>query len=210
MTDHHYPRHSWLTPDVRIAASPIQGQGLFATAAIPAGRVVMRLGGPLIDDATLASLTPPYSSLTVASGWHLHLDPTHPVRYGNHSCEPTLWHTDATTVVARRPIQDGEELTIDYATHTGIETWTMTCRCGSAICRRTVTGHDWRLPQLQHVYGDHWTPPLRDRIRRDLADRVLRSPNGDPAGHRRPAGDQQSCGPGQACPRPAAPAGLAR
>lgn len=159
-----YPTGSWLTPDARVGPSAIEGKGLFAVTTIKPGDVVIRLGGQLIDDATLAGLEPPYSSLTVEDGRHLLLDPGHPVRYGNHSCDPSLWHTDATTVVARRQIRPGEELTIDYATHTGVETWTMVCRCGSGNCRGTVTGRDWRLPELQQTYGDHWSPPLLDRI----------------------------------------------
>lgn len=124
----------------------------------------MRLGGRLIDDAALAALSPPYSSLTVAAGLHLLIDPDHPVRYGNHSCDPCLWHAGATTVVARSRIRPGEELTIDYATHTGSETWTMRCKCGAAACRGVVTGRDWRLPELQRAYGRHWSPPLLERI----------------------------------------------
>lgn len=164
------PTRCWLTPNAQDAPSTIEGRGLFATTQIHAGEVVMRLGGQLINDATLASLAPPYSSLTVDNGTHLLLDPTHPVRYGNHSCDPNLWHTDATTAVARREIKSGEELTIDYATHTGIETWTMACRCGSALCRGTVTGRDWRLPQLQRAYGDHWSPALLVRIHAERVD----------------------------------------
>jgi uncharacterized protein len=118
----------------------------------------MRLGGQLIDDSALARLFAPYNSLTVGSGLHLLSDPAHPVRYGNHSCDPNLWHADATTVLARRHIRPGEELTIDYATRTGTEIWTMTCQCGSVICRGTVTGRDWRLPLLQRTYGQHWSP----------------------------------------------------
>jgi SET domain-containing protein len=41
------------------------------------------------------------------------------VRYGNHSCDPNLWHADVVTITARRDIAAGEELTIDYATHPG-------------------------------------------------------------------------------------------
>lgn len=164
ITGRSYPRDCWLTPSAMVAASAIEGCGLFATTTISVGEVVMRLGGQVINDAILASLTPPYSSLTVDYGRHLLLDPAHPVRYGNHCCDPNLWHADATTVVARRPIAAGEELTIDYATHTGVDTWTMPCRCGSALCRGTVTGGDWRLPQLHHAYGDHWSPPLLNRI----------------------------------------------
>lgn len=166
-----YPARCWLTPKAQVRPSAIEGQGLFATTHISADEVAMRLGGQLIDDMTLASLSPPYSSLTVVAGLHLLLDPAHPVRYGNHSCDPNLWHADATAVVARRHIKPGEELTIDYATHTGIETWTMNCHCGSAICRGTVTGQDWRLPGLQRAYGHHWSPPLLDRINTHNAGR---------------------------------------
>ncbi|MGN9837724.1 SET domain-containing protein [Nonomuraea sp. H19] len=168
MRNSHFPAGSRLTPSAQVNPSAIEGQGLFATTPLDAGEIVIRLGGQLIDDATLATLTPPYSSLTVDDGRHLLLDPAHPVRYGNHSCDPNLLHTDAITIVARRPISPGEELTIDYATHTGIESWTMTCRCGTALCRGTVTGRDWRLPHLRRAYGDHWSPPLLRRIRADL------------------------------------------
>ena len=65
------------------------------------------------------------------------IDPAHPVRYGNHGCAPNLWMEDAVTVVARRAVAAGEELTVDYATQTGTEAWRMTCRCGApaATCR---------------------------------------------------------------------------
>jgi uncharacterized protein len=125
----------------------------------------MRLGGRVIGDETLARLTPPYSSVTVGKGVHLLLDPDHPVRYGNHSCDPNLWHRDATTVIARRDISPGEEVTIDYATHTGVETWSMNCRCDTPLCRGVVTGDDWRLSRLQAAYGTHWSPPLLERIK---------------------------------------------
>lgn len=169
MVNRRYPTECWLTPAAHVAPSPIHGMGLFATAPIRASDTVMRLGGTVIDDATLAALaegTEPYDSLTVDPGVHLRIDSTHPVRYGNHSCDPTLWHAnaDATTVVARRDIHPGEELTIDYATHTGVETWSMACRCTSPHCRGTVTRDDWRLPQLQRAYGNHWSPALLDRI----------------------------------------------
>jgi hypothetical protein len=45
----------------------------------------------------------------------------------------------------------------------------MNCQCGAAACRGTVTGRDWRLPQLQHAYSQHWSPPLLDRINAENA-----------------------------------------
>ncbi|HEY5008022.1 MAG TPA: SET domain-containing protein-lysine N-methyltransferase [Caulobacteraceae bacterium] len=154
----------WLTPNASVRPSTIEGLGLFATAPIAAGEVVIRLGGELIDDAALAALQPPYSSVMLDEGVHLLIDPAHPVRYGNHGCDPNLWHEDAVTVTARRDIVAGEELTIDYATHTGLEDWSMVCRCGRPTCRGRVTGADWRRADLRAAYGRHWTPALLRRI----------------------------------------------
>ncbi len=158
------PATCWLSPAAEVKGSAIEGLGLFAIRKIPAGEPIMRLGGRIIDDQTLANLRPPYSSLCVEEGTHILIDPAHPVRYGNHSCDPNLWHEDATTIVARRDIGQGEELTVDYGTHTISRTWSMTCRCGSLLCRALITGNDWQLPYLQRCYGDHWTPPLRAAI----------------------------------------------
>jgi uncharacterized protein len=166
-----YPAECWLTPRATVRRSPIHGRGLFATAPIPAGEAVMRLGGELIDDATLATLIPPYSSLTVGAGRHLLLDPAHPACYGNHSCDPSLWHADAVSLIARSDVAVGQELTVDYATHTGAVDWSMPCRCGSDACRGTVTGQDWRSPRLRAAYGGHWSPALLQRIQRVRAGR---------------------------------------
>ncbi len=162
-----YPTECWLTPRAEARPSPIEGRGLFATAPLGAGEVVMRLGGRLIDDAELAALTPPFSSFSVDVGRHLLMDLSHPACLGNHSCEPTMWHEDAVTVTARRDIAVGEELTIDYATLTGAEEWSMPCRCGTARCRGAASGRDWRLPALRAAYGRHWTPALLRRIDAD-------------------------------------------
>ncbi|MFI7616092.1 SET domain-containing protein [Nonomuraea terrae] len=160
-----YASTCWLTPSAVSGPSTIHGTGLFAVAPIRREEVVMRFGGQVIDDAALARLATPYSSLTVAEGVHLLLDVDHPVSHGNHSCDPNLWHRDATTVVARRAVAPGEELTIDYATHTGVESWSMECRCGAGLCRGVVSGRDWRLPRLRAAYAEHWSPPLLARIK---------------------------------------------
>lgn len=159
-----YPTFSWLSPAVAVRPSPIAGLGLFAVRGLAMGTVVERLGGRVIGDAELTALDPPYSSLAVAEGVHLLLDPEHPARYGNHSCAPNLWHVDATTIALRTDVPADTELTIDYATHTGIPVWSMPCTCGTAVCRGVVTGEDWRLPELRAAYGQHWTPPLLARI----------------------------------------------
>jgi hypothetical protein len=78
----------------------------------------------------------------------------------NHSCDPSAWHVGPFEVATRRTVDAGQELTIDYATNSGDPSFTMDCTCGSPLCRRVVTGHDWRLPELQDRYAGHWIPAL--------------------------------------------------
>ena len=159
----------WLHPDVEVRGSAIEGRGLFARARIPAGAVVSRLGGRLVSWAELARLiadpaVPYVDTITVSETEHLVLPPRRDNGYGNHGCDPNLWWVGAYELAARRDIAAGEELTNDYATSTADPAFTMACACGSALCRSTVTGDDWRRPDLQKRYGPHWIPMLRARI----------------------------------------------
>jgi hypothetical protein len=86
-----------------------------------------------------------------------------PARYGNHSCDPNLWLADEVTVVTRRPVKVGEELTIDYGTMTVVP-WQMECSCGAALCRGVVTGDDWRRPDLRERYAGRFSPFINARI----------------------------------------------
>lgn len=84
----------------------------------------------------------------------------------NHSCDSNLWMKDAYTLIAKRDVQIGEELTADYAIWEADETFVSKweCRCGSVKCRGRVTGNDWRSSELQERYIDHFTPLLNKRI----------------------------------------------
>ncbi|MCZ7435240.1 SET domain-containing protein-lysine N-methyltransferase [Micromonospora sp. WMMC241] len=161
----------WLHPDVEVRPSGISGEGLFARAAIAAGTAVSRLGGRLVTDGELRALLarpdrPYVDTITVADDLHLVLPPGRPNGKGNHSCDPNLWWDAPFTLVTRRDVAAGEELTNDYATSTGVGDFAMACGCGATRCRRVVTGDDWRLADLQHRYGDHWVPALLTWIRR--------------------------------------------
>lgn len=89
----------------------------------------------------------------------------------NHSCDPNTWMIDAFTHVARRNIQKGEEVTNDYALMEADENFVTKweCRCGSPICRKRITGKDWRLPELQARYKGHFSPLVNKRIERAKA-----------------------------------------
>lgn len=165
----------WLHPDVVIGPSSIAQLGLFACAAIAPGTIVSRLGGRLVTGTELQQIFiqaaqrpdhPYVDTITVGEDLHLVLPPGQPNHYGNHSCDPNLWWAGAYTLVARRPIVTGEEVTSDYAASTGIADFAMACSCRSSLCRGVITGEDWRLPELQARYGDHWTPALLSRMQR--------------------------------------------
>jgi hypothetical protein len=153
---------------VRVAASPIAGRGLFANAALEPGTVVIRLGGRVLSTAELDELlriSERYvDSITVFRDAHLVLPPATTVHYGNHSCDPNLWHAGPYEIATRRTVESEEELTIDYATHTGAPGFIMDCSCGATDCRGVVTSEDWRRPDLQDRYAGHWVPDLAARI----------------------------------------------
>jgi SET domain-containing protein len=83
---------------------------------------------------------------------------------GNHSCDPTLWWADGYTLVARRDLASGEELTHDYATSIDDPAYLLACHCQTYRCRQLISGDDWQIPQLQQRYEGHWTPALQRRI----------------------------------------------
>lgn len=159
----------WLHPGIDVRDSPIDGHGLFAGQPFAAGIVVSRLGGRLVSGAELRRLIadpeqPYVDTITVSGTEHLVLPPRRPNGFGNHSCDPNLGWVGAYELATRRAIRRGEELTNDYATSTAEPAYRMDCRCGSHLCRGTVTGDDWRRADLRARYGGHWIPLLLARI----------------------------------------------
>jgi hypothetical protein len=162
--------------------SPIEGDGCFATAFIRAGALVERFEGEPVTLADLHRIEAEgkyHSSLAIGEGRHLLLNVIDPAESPialdigsgvggfNHSCDSNLWMRDAVTVVARRDIGAGEELTLDEALISDDASFLMEpCRCGAAGCRGTVTGADWRIPEVQERYAGHFSPFLNDRIAR--------------------------------------------
>jgi RimJ/RimL family protein N-acetyltransferase len=159
-------QHSWISEAVTARDSPMHGRGLFAARPIPAGEAIAVMGGRRLDDAQLAEYQhdhPRYVAAAIGEDQHVLLDDG-PLRFLNHSCDPNLWLADEVTVVARRDIDAGQELTIDYALYTVDPSWTLRCACQTIPCRGVITGSDWQLPTLQAAYGGHFSPFINDRI----------------------------------------------
>jgi hypothetical protein len=167
------PESIWVHPHVVVRDSAIEGKGLFATEEFAAGVMVLRLSGHLVSTSELARLIeyahadPSHAyvdTLTIYEGAHLVLPPGSDVHFGNHSCDPNMWHVGPYEIATRRVVQVDEELTIDYGTQTGAGDVFMPCRCGSALCRGVASSNDWRLSALQKRYRQHWVPALEARI----------------------------------------------
>ena len=168
------PPDCWLHPAVEVRESAIDGGGLFTRQPLAAGVAVVRFGGrvvtrdellALFDEAARDPEAPYIDCTSIDEGFDLVMPPNQDVHFGNHSCDPNMWHADAFALVARRDIQADEELTVDYATHSDGDL-SLSCRCGAPLCRGSVTGDDWRLSDLQARYSDHWVPALVRRIQR--------------------------------------------
>lgn len=167
MRNHGYPRRSSFDPRLELRGSVIHGRGVFATSSIAAGERLQVVGGTVFTTAEKEA-----GAVRVESGREYNegqLDDDlwiiMPVDEGlnyffNHSCDPNF-----SGECARRDIDAGEELTIDYAIEMADDSYELTpCQCGTALCRRRVTGNDWRRPELQQRYRDEFPPFLQRRI----------------------------------------------
>jgi len=160
---------TYFSPRVEKRASLINGRGLFATAAIAKGEVVVVKGGYILTREQRDSIGEELGPSEIQITEDLFIGPTTPAeREGgmmhlNHSCEPNLGLQGQVVFVAMRGIAAGEELTIDYAM-TDDEPYEMECQCGSGTCRKLITGTDWRKPELQKKYDGYFSWFIQRRI----------------------------------------------
>lgn len=160
---------SYRSPKTVIRPSSIHGTGLFARVAIARDEIVAIKGGYILDNAALreveARLGP--AEITIADGFHIgprsKAERDGCMLFTNHSCDPNIGVQGQIVFVAMRAIEAGEELTHDWAT-TDDAQYKMSCRCGASCCRGTITGQDWRLPELQRKYDGYFSWYLQRRI----------------------------------------------
>ncbi len=166
----HINRNTRYLEGLEVRESLLQGLGVFTTVPIAAGTTVIVWGGTVMTQADFergAGLR--HSNVGLAEGIVLAQsveDGLGMDDYMNHSCDPNLWLDDEVTLVARRNIKVGEELTIDYAVEVGDQTYVMkiACSCGSLSCRGKITGLDWQFPSIQSRYAGHFSPFIGQRI----------------------------------------------
>jgi len=172
MPSKSYRTTSWYDPRVEIRPSYIQGGGMFAREPFQAGEIVAIVGGTVMTEEEFRAYTATHSRFNATQiGEHLHLvdliqTPEAVDGSINHSCDSNLWMQDEVTIVARRAIAPGEELTLDYALTTIDPGWQLdqSCNCKTTACRHIIKGTDWHLPDVQRRYRGHFAPFINDRI----------------------------------------------
>jgi uncharacterized protein len=165
---HLIRKTSWISWKVTIRSSNIEGKGMFANADINKGETVVIWGGNYVS---LNELKQTDTTNKLVMQWDDDLysvddkgdDDSY---FINHSCDPNIWMIDAFTLVARRDIPTNIEITADYALWEADEEYVSRwqCVCGSTLCRRWVTGKDWRIKDLQTRYSGHFSPLINKRI----------------------------------------------
>ena len=173
MKSRNYREKTWVDPRQSFGPSTIHGMGSFAQVPIKAGEVVEIIGGRVMTEEefwAFVRTVDRFNAVQIGENLHLVELPEITQQRGggslNHSCDSNLWMLDEVTVAARRDIMPGEELTVDYALFTGEEGLILEhdCRCGSPNCRQTITGSDWKLPEVQQRYYPHFSPFINARI----------------------------------------------
>jgi hypothetical protein len=160
---------SYRSPKTTVRASPIHGQGLFASAPIARGEIVAVKGGSIIGRDRLLQLRPRLGAAEIQVAADLYICPTSEqdragsMVFSNHSCDPNIGVAGQIVFIALRDISEGEELTHDWAM-TDDDDSSMECHCGAGACRGIVTGKDWRRPDLQERYRGYFSWYIQQKL----------------------------------------------
>lgn len=161
--------NSWLSPRLEIRQeNTIEGRGMFAVQPIAKDEIVAIWGGDVLPTAEFKKLADyqKRQSAQVEDGFFLVSSKPGPGDFINHSCDANAGIQGQIVIVAMRDIAVGEEVCIDYAMCDSTPDEDFECSCGAANCRRTVTGNDWKLPELRQRYAGYFSTFLQNKIDR--------------------------------------------
>lgn len=140
---------------------------MFARENIKKDELISLWGGRIISEAELDTSIPRFAQRVVQLDEGLYLltpEAEEPTDCFNHSCDPNMGFFGQIGLVALRDIQAGDELSFDYAMCDGEPYDEFACYCGSARCRKHITGNDWMIPELWKRYDGYFSPYLARRI----------------------------------------------
>ena len=155
--------------DVDLRSSGGAGLGIFLAEPVRRGDLLVVFGGSATPGHVFRQLSDDRQrrSLQVADDVYLVTGPERALGdCVNHSCDPTAVFEGQISLVARRDLVVGEEITFDYATSDSWPYDEFECECGADLCRAKVTGEDWMDPELQRRYAGGFSTYLQRKIDR--------------------------------------------
>lgn len=146
---------TWTSPKIELRRGS-EGLGVFATAAIEAGEVLVTLRPVFVDRPEMH---------TIQLDEHVHQAGTGDVDdYFNHSCDPNAYlDFQRLQFVARRSIAAGEELSFNYLTSEWDMAAPFTCGCGTAACVGEIRGYLHLTPAQREALASWISPYLQRR-----------------------------------------------
>lgn len=135
----------------------IEGYGLFATSPISKETLIWKLSEPSFTQADINTWQGEKLSAFKRYGFQCGINrfslPTGKSREMNHSCDPNTWWSSCDTIIARRSIASGEEITYDYSSCDIDLEFNMVCQCSSSFCRGIISNLDYLDLDWQKQYG---------------------------------------------------------
>ena len=169
--------------NLQVLPSKIAGKGLHViNEMIPKGTVVFKNGVEVIPRYTweqIEKFTPEERAIfnnfcyqvteDLYEGPRTEAEADSDVMYHwNHSCDPNSLILDDDLAIASRDIQVGEELTIDYSTFEGENTFKVrgigNCICGAKDCRGKITHEDYKDKKFREKYFPHFESHILKKI----------------------------------------------
>ncbi len=158
----------WISPKITILETAQKGKGMFANEFIKTGERILFWDLKYINKDT-AEKCKEAGMLVMQWDDDLFTAEDRGTDLGyfiNHSCDSNTWMTGISTLTAKRDINIGEEITADYSlweTDEGyISKWE--CKCESPLCRKRITGKDWKIHEVQERYKNHFLPLILKKI----------------------------------------------
>ncbi|MDG2428035.1 MAG: SET domain-containing protein-lysine N-methyltransferase [Acidimicrobiales bacterium] len=166
---------SWRSPKIEVRESTLAGLGVFAIEPIATGEIVAVKAGHIVHRSEVMHLTAEIGDQSLQIEDNLYLSPRTVAEVEetairiNHSCDPNVGFHGQVIYIAMREIPTNEELCHDYAMDR-TDDYRLECDCGTARCRGTVTGDDWRLPELQVRYDGFFLEYVAHKIRSEYTN----------------------------------------
>lgn len=127
--------------ELYVGKSKIQGKGIFIREGVKKGSRIGFVAGAKKKFCPKTKKDSESIPRWFGVSKCIWIDPGNSIfRFYNHSCNPNTAIIGTKTIVARRDIKAGEEITIDYSMTDADPAWTLeyTCLCGSKNCRKII------------------------------------------------------------------------